>query len=111
MPAAGEEESPHVWGHKRLRSPGIGTRQSGGLGKKGEWPGILMGQITAQEQRGEGGTQSGLLRPVWMGTGSRTVIVLCLLIPSFEEVGKTEGGGQGKGWWLGFPLGSSKREP
>lgn len=109
MPAAGEAESPDIWGHRRLRSPGIGTRQSEGLGKKCEWPGILTGQITAQEQRGEGGTKFGLLCPVWKGTCSRTVIGLGLLIPSFEAVGKTEGGGQGRGWWLGSPLGSSQR--
>lgn len=54
MPGAREAESPDIWEHKRLRSPGIGIRQSGALGKKGERPGILMGQITAQEQRGEG---------------------------------------------------------
>lgn len=45
-------------GTQNLRSPGIGTRQSGGLGKENEWPGILTSQITAQEQR-EGGAESG----------------------------------------------------
>lgn len=102
-------------GTQNLRSPGIVTRQSGGLGKENEWPGILTSQITAQEQRGEGGAESGLLCPVSMGTYSRIVMVLCLLIglmsPQLWRRGMTEGGGQGRGWWLGSPLGSRKRKP